>query len=136
MRDDAPAGPGFIRAGADSVDDAGDLAAGDHGQVRSGVVAGPLPFADRCVDQMHAAGRHGDPNLIGCGLGVGDVLIAEVLGRAELVLANRVHSQILGSAGDHLAGSSAGEMSSLSAAVRLKADEHQEERTTEYRPQA
>jgi hypothetical protein len=91
MGDDAPAGPRLVSAGADRVDDAGDLATGHHRQLRPSVVRGALPVADRRVDQVHAAGPDGDPNLTGRGLWVAELLVAEVLGRAELVLANRVH---------------------------------------------
>jgi hypothetical protein len=40
---------------------------------------------------VHAGGLQGDPDLAGGGLGRGDLLVAEVLGRPERVEADGVH---------------------------------------------
>ena len=60
------------------------------GSVGSG---GPFctPGPQRRVDEVHPAGVHLDPHLIGTGLRIRHVLVPEGVGAAELVLPDRLH---------------------------------------------
>src|SRR5690606_5190036 len=89
---DAPADPGRVDPLADGVDEARGLAAGDRGRFRR-IVGDPLPIAgaERGVGEVDARGAGVDADLAGAGLGVGDPLVPEYLGAAELVLSDGVH---------------------------------------------
>jgi hypothetical protein len=92
VRDDAPAEPVRIGLQAGGIDDPGDLAARRHRQF--GQPERPYRDAapDQGVEQVHAGCLHRDADLAGTGLRVSQLLVAQVRGRAELVLPNGVHS--------------------------------------------
>jgi hypothetical protein len=87
----AAAEPAFLDFGPDRIDDARDLAAGNRRQL--GQRVGPHPHAgpDRRVDQVHAGGGDRDPDLPRARLGVRDLLVAQVPGRAEGVQPDGAH---------------------------------------------
>jgi hypothetical protein len=80
---------------AERVDGAGDLAAGDGGQLgrRPGAADGAL--AQCGVDEVDPGGGDPDADLAGAGVGVVDLLVDQVLGRAEGVQADGVHGGLL-----------------------------------------
>ena len=89
---DRPAAePGRVDALPHRVDHAGDLAARRHRQVGERERAAGRAGADRRVEQVDPGRGDGDPDLPGAGLGIGDLLEAQDVGRAELVLADGVH---------------------------------------------
>jgi uncharacterized protein (DUF2237 family) len=87
--DDAAPDPGCLRAVALRLDPARDLTAGDGGQAGEGAHRDARPQAG--VDEVHAGGLDGDPDLSGAGLRGADLLVAEVLGGPEGVEADGVH---------------------------------------------
>jgi len=87
----APAQPALVGARAHRIDDAGHLAP-RYGR-KLGQRQRPLraPGADHRVDDMQPGRGDGDPHLAGAGHGVVDLLVAQVLGRAEGVQADGAH---------------------------------------------
>ena len=89
--DHPPAHPALVDLGTDGVDHARDLAARDRRQLGERERAHGPAGAQRGVDQVHAAGRHGDARLPRPGPGIVDLLVAQVRGRSEGVQADGVH---------------------------------------------
>src|SRR6478609_5395540 len=97
---DAPPAPRRVDPGAEGVDDPGDLAARDRGELGEGErAARGLPAAQGRVEQVDAVRAHGDADLARAGHGVGHLLEHEVLGRAEGVQADGVHGSSSGGGG-------------------------------------
>lgn len=116
--DDAAAEPGGVGVRAERVHGAGDLAAGDGGE------GGFRPVGERGgaqggVDEVDAGGGDGDPDLAGAGLGVGDLLVAEVLGRAVGVELDGVHGGGVVLPGGPVGRSAGGPVSWCPAVERL-----------------
>jgi hypothetical protein len=91
--DDAAAQPGRVHAVAQRLDGARDLAAGDGRQLREGERPHRDARAQAGVDEVHAGGRHGDPDLVVAWVGRAGLLEDEVPGGAERVKADGVHGR-------------------------------------------
>ncbi len=89
--DDLAAEPVGVGAGAEGVDGAGDLAAGDGGQLGEGGGGALEALAEGGVEEVDSGGGDGDADLAGGGYGGFGALVDEVLGGAEGVEADGAH---------------------------------------------
>jgi hypothetical protein len=89
--DDPLAEPQVRDALAQRLDDAGDLAAGDGGQEGRLGRRSLCALAQGGVQEVDTRRPYGDTDLAGARPGVLDLLVGEVLGRAEGVQADGVH---------------------------------------------
>jgi hypothetical protein len=89
---DPAAQPRIVHALAHRVDHTADLAAGDGGQIGQRERPARSARADRRIEQVDTHGPHRDPHLPRLRLGVVDLLVDEVVGRAEGVEADGVHA--------------------------------------------